>query len=85
MTSASSPVLQNFIDGEFVASSGTDTLNLVNPVDESVVGQAPISTAADVDAAMSAAARAFTTWGKTTPGARQAALLKLADAIEAQR
>ncbi|WP_309231205.1 gamma-aminobutyraldehyde dehydrogenase [Nocardia sp. SYP-A9097] len=83
MTSASSPVLQNYIDGEFVASSGTAALDLVSPVDESVTGQAPISNAADVDAAMTAAARAFETWGKTTPGARQAALLKLADAIEA--
>ncbi|RDI67960.1 1-pyrroline dehydrogenase [Nocardia pseudobrasiliensis] len=75
--------LQNYIDGEFVASSASATIDLVNPVDETVVGRAPISTADDVDAAMRAAARAFETWGLTTPGMRQAALLKLADAIEA--
>ncbi|ATL66104.1 gamma-aminobutyraldehyde dehydrogenase [Nocardia terpenica] len=78
-----SPVLQNYIDGEFVASSATSTIDLVNPVDESVVAQAPVSGAADVDAAMAAAERAFRTWGRTTPSQRQAALLKLADAIEA--
>lgn len=54
-------VLQNFIDGEFVASSATATLDLVNPVDESVVGRAPISNQADVEAAVEAAERAFQT------------------------
>ncbi|AFU02459.1 gamma-aminobutyraldehyde dehydrogenase [Nocardia brasiliensis] len=77
------PVLENFIDGEFVASGAAATLDLVNPVDETVVGRAPISNRADIDAAMAAAARAFESWGRTTPSARQSALLKLADAIEA--
>lgn len=77
------PVLENFIDGEFVASSATETFDLVNPVDETVVGRAPIANRADIDAAMAAAARAFESWGRTTPSARQSALLKLADAIEA--
>ena len=76
-------VLENYINGEFVASSATETLDLINPVDESVVGRAPVSTKADVDAAVEAAERAFVSWGKTTPSVRQTALLKLADAIEA--
>ncbi|PYE20102.1 1-pyrroline dehydrogenase [Williamsia limnetica] len=76
-------ILKNYINGEFVASTGTQTLDLVNPTDESVVGTSPISSDADVDAAMSAAAKAFESWGKTTPKTRQTALLKLADAIEA--
>ncbi|ANS26595.1 gamma-aminobutyraldehyde dehydrogenase [Rhodococcus opacus] len=76
-------VLENYINGEFVASSATETLDLINPVDESVVGRTPVSTKADVDAAVEAAERAFVSWGKTTPSVRQTALLKLADAIEA--
>jgi len=76
-------VLENYINGEFVASAATETLDLINPVDESVVGRTPVSTKEDVDAAVEAAQRAFETWGKTTPSVRQAALLKLADAIEA--
>ncbi len=76
-------ILKNYINGEFVASTGTQTLDLINPTDESVVGTSPISSDADVDAAMSAAAKAFESWGKTTPKTRQTALLKLADAIEA--
>ena len=74
--------LQNYIDGQFVASASSETINLISPVDESVVGQAPVSDRADVDAAVAAADRAFAGWGRTTPGVRQRALLKLADAIE---
>ncbi|MGY3552179.1 aminobutyraldehyde dehydrogenase [Williamsia sp. R60] len=76
-------ILKNYINGEFVASSSTETIDLINPTDESVVGTSPVSTTADIDAAMAAAATAFETWGKTTPKTRQTALLKLADAIEA--
>ena len=36
-----------------------------------------------IDAAVAAAARAFESWGRTTPAARAALLLKLADRIEA--
>ena len=75
-------VLQNYIDGQFVASASAETIDLISPVDETVVGRAPVSNRADVDAAVAAADRAFGTWGRTTPGERQRALLKLADAIE---
>ncbi|MGB3371722.1 MAG: aldehyde dehydrogenase family protein, partial [Rhodococcus sp. (in: high G+C Gram-positive bacteria)] len=76
-------VLQNYIGGQFVTPSGSELLDVVNPVDEQVVARSPISDAADVDAAMTAAREAFATWGKTTPGVRQKVLLKLADAIDA--
>ncbi|MGJ0117955.1 aminobutyraldehyde dehydrogenase [Williamsia sp. MIQD14] len=76
-------VLQNWINGEFVDATGTDVIDVVNPIDESVVARSPISGAADVDAAMAAAKAAFASWGTTTPSTRQKALLRLADAIEA--
>ncbi|HNV11218.1 MAG TPA: aldehyde dehydrogenase family protein [Propionibacteriaceae bacterium] len=77
-------VLRNFVNGGFVAAGADDTTNLVSPVDASVVASAPVSTAADVDAAYQAAARAFEVWGQTTPAQRQTALLKIADALEAR-
>jgi betaine-aldehyde dehydrogenase len=49
-----------------------------------VYATAPLSAAADVDAAMAAAAAAFPAWRDTTPSERQKALLKIADAIEAR-
>ncbi len=76
--------LQNFINGEFVTPAGTEMLDIVNPVNGEVVAKAPVSNQSDVDAAMSAAATAFTTWKRVTPGQRQLMLLKLADAMEAR-
>ncbi|MHA7143505.1 aminobutyraldehyde dehydrogenase [Arthrobacter sp. TmT3-37] len=75
--------LQNYIDGAFVTPAGTELLDIVNPTNGEVVAQSPVSSPADVDAAMQAAARAFTTWKRTTPSQRQLLLLKLADAVEA--
>ncbi|HET7414839.1 MAG TPA: gamma-aminobutyraldehyde dehydrogenase [Arthrobacter sp.] len=77
--------LQNFINGEFVAPQGTELLDIINPTNGEVVAQAPVSNAADVDAAMQAAAKAFKSWKRTTPAERQLMLLKLADAVEANQ
>lgn len=76
------PVLQNYIDGELRPSHGAGTSEVVNPATEEVVALAPLSDLADVEAAVQAAARAFKTWGKTTPAERQTLMNKLADAIE---
>lgn len=79
-------VLQNYIDGQFVDAlslKSSEPIDLINPVDESVVGRAPVSNLEDVNAAVAAAERAFESWGRSTPSFRQQALLKLADAIEA--
>ncbi|KQR20259.1 phenylacetaldehyde dehydrogenase [Agreia sp. Leaf335] len=83
MRSVSTPTLQNFINGQFVQPQGRELLDIVNPATGETVAQAPVSSADDVDAAMKAAKAAFKPWARLTPGARQLALLKLADAIEA--
>lgn len=78
--SESPRVLRNFVAGEY-RSAGTDwTSDIVDPSTGQVVAQAPVSSAADVDAAYSAAETAFESWGETTPSERQLALLKFADA-----
>ena len=76
--------LSNFIDGKFVASESGQTSEVINPATAQAYATAPISGAADVDRAMSAAANAFTDWRDSTPSERQRALLKIADAIEAR-
>lgn len=81
-TSAAPRVLRNFINGEYVAAQTDATTDLVSPVTAQVVAKAPVSSAADVDAAYASASKAFTEWGQTTPSERQQALLKFADAIE---
>jgi betaine-aldehyde dehydrogenase len=75
--------LQNFVDGRPVDAHGTATIDVVSPVTEQVVAVSPVSDAEDVDAAVQAAARAFPGWSRSTPSVRQAALLALADALDA--
>ncbi|MGE5745627.1 MAG: gamma-aminobutyraldehyde dehydrogenase [Solirubrobacterales bacterium] len=74
--------LRNMIGGEFVAPAEGRTEDVVNPATGEVIAHAPLSTAEDVDRAVKAARKAFETWSVTTPGERQALLLKLADAFE---
>jgi betaine-aldehyde dehydrogenase len=81
-TTAATPTLQNFIDGEFVAAADGRTASIINPANGEEIAQAAESGAQDVDRAVAAATRAFATWGATTPATRSAALLALADAIE---
>lgn len=76
--------LQNFINGEKVSSSSDKTQDLINPATGEVFAQAPVSNAADIDKAMKSAAKAFEVWKESTPGERQKAINKIADAIEAR-
>ncbi len=75
---------QQFIGGEWVDAASGETLAVENPADGTVIARVPASGAEDVDRAADAAAKAFGTWGQTTPQERSIALLKLADAIEAR-
>ena len=74
--------LTNFINGKSVPSSSGKTQELINPATGEVFAHAPVSNSADVDAAMNAAAAAFELWRESTPGERQRAINKIADAIE---
>ncbi|GGN30501.1 betaine-aldehyde dehydrogenase [Actinoplanes campanulatus] len=80
----SKTVLHNLIGGEAVAPAEGRYEDLIDPSTGEVFASAPVSGGADVDRAMRAAATAFETWRATTPGERQRALLKFADAIEAR-
>lgn len=75
--------LKNFVDGEFVDSASDEVIDIVNPVTEEVVAQAPVSTPEEIDAAFAAAERAFKEFRRTTPGQRQKYLLDFAEALEA--
>src|SRR6478736_5153933 len=74
--------LRNFVGGDYADPESDARSDVVDPSTAQVVASAPVSSAADVDAAYRAAATAFETWGQTTPSERQQALLKFADAIE---
>ena len=76
--------IENFIGGTFAAPSGGATEEIHDPATGVVIATAPLSDAADVDAAVKAAAGAFEGWSSTPPGERAVALLRIADALEAR-
>ena len=68
-------VYRNFINGEWVPPSGGKTQLNVNPANTAeTVGEFPLSTQADVDAAVSAACQAYKTW-RLMPGPKRAEIL----------
>ena len=54
-----------YINGEWVPSTGTGTIDVINPATEEVMGRIPDGTAEDVDRAARAAAAAFPAWSQT--------------------
>ncbi len=76
--------VQNFINGRYVDSRDGRTTDVIDPSTGQAFSQAALSAQADVDDAMSAAAKAFESWSQTTPSERSLALYRIADAIEAR-
>ncbi len=75
---------RNFVGGESVDAADGSTYDVIDPVTGAVYATAPLSGKEDVDRATRAAQTAFESWRDTTPGERQQALLKLADALESR-
>ncbi len=74
--------VQMFIDGESRPALDGQTAPVYAPATGEQIAEVPVASAADVDVAVEAAAKAFASWSLTTPGERQKALLKLADRFE---
>ncbi|MFC3577305.1 aldehyde dehydrogenase family protein [Streptomyces yaanensis] len=74
-----------YIDGAWRPAVGQDTIEVVNPVDEQVIGRVPAGTAEDVDAAVRAARAALPAWAATAPVERAARLTALRDALVARK
>lgn len=74
VTKNETTILKNFINGQWVESSGTKTLEVPNPATGEVLARVPISTKEDVDRAVQAAKKAFETW-KNTPVPKRARIM----------
>jgi len=82
MSAVATRILRNFVDGEHRDATSDESTPLINPATGEEFARAPVSSAADVDAALKAAQRAFGGWRDTTPKDRSMALLRIADAFE---
>jgi malonate-semialdehyde dehydrogenase (acetylating) / methylmalonate-semialdehyde dehydrogenase len=62
--------LQNYVGGGWHRSAATEYVDVLNPATAEILARTPLSTDADVDAAVRAAAEAFPAWRRTPPGER---------------
>jgi betaine-aldehyde dehydrogenase len=84
MTSEPKIEVRNVVGGQELSAADGRTMDLVDPSTGEAYGTAPLSGPQDVERATAAAAEAFESWRDTTPGERQRALLRIADAFEEQ-
>ncbi|HYI61457.1 MAG TPA: aldehyde dehydrogenase family protein [Acidimicrobiales bacterium] len=73
-----------YIDGQWVPSTGSGTIDVVNAATEEVMGSIPEGTTEDVDRAVAAARAAFDGWARTDPAERAKALQALSDGLGAR-
>ncbi|MGQ9601892.1 MAG: CoA-acylating methylmalonate-semialdehyde dehydrogenase [Candidatus Bipolaricaulia bacterium] len=74
--------LKNYIAGEWVESASDRVVEIVNPATGRLIARAPISTEAEVKAAVEAAKEAFPAWRRTSPLARARYFFRLKELLE---
>jgi malonate-semialdehyde dehydrogenase (acetylating)/methylmalonate-semialdehyde dehydrogenase len=75
-------VLDNYVNGKWVASKSAELLDVVNPATTEVMARVPLSTAEEVETAIQAAKDAFGEWRETPPVTRARYLFRLRDLME---
>lgn len=75
--------LENFIGGNFIGPLSGKFIDNTDPASGNITGQIPDSNGRDVDAAVSAAEKAFPQWSNTTVDERFRILNKIADLVDA--
>ena len=68
-----------YINGQFLDGQGRQTQAVINPANGSTLGQLPLASQADLDAALNAAQAAFKSWRHSSPMDRSAILRKVAE------
>jgi acyl-CoA reductase-like NAD-dependent aldehyde dehydrogenase len=74
-----------YIDGSWVPSGGTGTIDVYGAATEEVVGRIPDGVAADVDRAVAAARAAFPAWAATAPEERAKHLQRIQEGLFARQ
>ncbi|HEX8465752.1 MAG TPA: CoA-acylating methylmalonate-semialdehyde dehydrogenase [Abditibacterium sp.] len=74
---------QNFIGGQWISPPVAAFGDVFNPSQGQIIAQVPMSGAAEVDAAVSAARAAFESWGQTPASKRATILFRYREVLEA--
>ena len=74
--------LTNFVGGSWIASRASEFLDVHNPATGEVIAKTPLSTGADLDAAVVAAQKAFPGWRDTPPAVRARSMFRFRALLE---
>ncbi len=77
--------IRNYVDGRWTAPEAGGSTPLYNPSDGRVIGEVPLSTAADSAAAVASAHAAYASWRRLPIGRRVKFLFDLRRALEERR
>lgn len=78
-------VVKNFVGGEWVASTSGEAQDVYNPSSGEVIARVPLSTRAELDAAVANSAEAFETWSRTSVVKRAQFLFRFEQLLERHR
>jgi malonate-semialdehyde dehydrogenase (acetylating)/methylmalonate-semialdehyde dehydrogenase len=76
------PVIRNYVNGEWVASKSTKTLDVVDPATTEILARVPMSTKEEVDQAIQLAKEAYEEWKETPPLTRGRYMFTLKSLME---
>jgi malonate-semialdehyde dehydrogenase (acetylating) / methylmalonate-semialdehyde dehydrogenase len=74
--------MKNYINGEWVESTGKETVEIRDPATNKVLGYTPLSPAADINSAAKAAQDAFWGWRTTPPVQRARYFFRIKEVLE---
>ena len=74
--------VKNYVGGEWTLSSSKEWVTITNPATGDTIGDVPMGNAADVDAAVIAAKKAFPAWSQTPPAVRARYMFDLRNLME---
>ena len=78
-------LLDNYVAGRWTPATSEDALDVVNPATSDVLARVPLSSAADLDAAVRAAREALPVWREVSVIGRSQKLFALREALVARR
>src|SRR5690349_22400654 len=84
-SAAATRLLDNYVGGRWTAASSSEALDVTNPATNEVLARVPLSSAADLDAAVKAARDALPAWRGVATIARARKLFELRERLVARQ
>src|SRR3954465_12658695 len=85
MATTTTRILSNYVGGRWTESASSDLLDVTNPATDEVIARVPLSTPAELDAAVAAARAALPAWRAVAVPERARRLFALREKLVARR